>query len=173
MLGRRTWKPTTGGVGLWPTTGYINFYPRTSSGTCNRAVLSFDSTKKLPRSSELRVAQLALGQDLPSGIVSLVNHFGTFLSQCGALFWDVCECISRIISPSLPAFFSNGPVLFDTAAGLLFWIMSVYPEKSRITNSIFWAILDIEGFPFFLGNVCGSWAPSGPAWGLGRNLYPK
>ena len=28
-----------------------------------------------------------------------------------------------------------------------------YPEKSRITNSIFLAILDIEGFPFFLGNV--------------------
>ena len=48
-----------------------------------------------------------------------------------------------------------------------------HPEKSRITNSIFWAILDIEGFPFFLEDVWGSWAPSGPACGLGRNLYPK
>ena len=47
------------------------------------------------------------------------------------------------------------------------------PEKSLITNSIFWAILDIEGFPFFLGDVRGSYGPSGPAWGLGLNLYPK
>ena len=47
------------------------------------------------------------------------------------------------------------------------------PEKSRIINSIFWAILDIEGFPFFLGDVWESWGPSGTVWGLGRNLYPK
>ena len=46
-----------------------------------------------------------------------------------------------------------------------------YPEKSRIINSIFWAILDIEGFPFFLGDVWESWAPSEAACGLGRNLY--
>ncbi len=47
---------------------------------------------------------------------------------------------------------------------------SINPEKSRIINSIFLAILDIEGFPFFLGNV---WVPSGVAWGLGRNLLSK
>ena len=51
--------------------------------------------------------------------------------------------------------------------------LKVHPEKSRIINSIFWAILDIEGFPFFLGDVWGSWGASGPAWGFGRNLYPK
>ncbi len=34
--------------------------------------------------------------------------------------------------------------------------LRVSPEKSRIINSIFLAILDIEGFPFFLENVWAS-----------------
>ena len=48
---------------------------------------------------------------------------------------------------------------------------SIIPKnkESRITNSIFLAILDIKGFPFFLEDLWESWGASGTTWGLRRD----
>ena len=49
----------------------------------------------------------------------------------------------------------------------------IVPKKVVICNSIFWAPLKIEVFPFFLGDVLGSWGPSRAEWDLGQNLSPN